>query len=150
MNDKFKIEIMDQPSVEDVRVIEDGLGASVPDGVPPRDYQPLVVLLKASDGKIIGGLEGSTYWDWLNIRLLWVSNDMRGYGCGRKLVEAAEKCAVNRGCHGAVVDTFSFQAREFYEALGYEMFGSLDDFPTGHKRIYLKKSLSRRIGQTIG
>lgn len=143
MGNKFKIEISDQPPVEDVQVIEDGLSASMRDGVISRNYQPLAVFLKNADGRIVGGLEGSTYWGWLNIRLLWVSEDLRGSGHGRKLVEAAEKCAVDRGCHGAVVDTFSFQAREFYEALGYEMFGTLDDFPTGHQRVYMKKSIQQ-------
>lgn len=143
MGNKFKIEISDQPPAEDVQAIEYGLGASVPDRVPPREYQPLAVFLKDTDGKIVGGLEGSTYWGWLNIRLLWVSDELRGSGYGRKLVETAEKHAAGRGCNGAVVDTFSFQAREFYEALGYTVFGSLDDFPTGHKRIYMKKTKLR-------
>lgn len=106
------------------------------------------MFLKDTDGKIVGGLEGSTYWGWLNIRLLWVSDDLRGSGYGRKLVETAEKYAADRGCNGAVVDTFSFQARGFYEALGYTVFGSLDDFPTGYKRIYMVKPQLRGKGLT--
>ena len=53
----------------------------------------------------------------------------------------AEREAVNRGCHGAWLDTFEFQARGFYEKLGYEVFGSLDDNPRGSRRFFLRRRL---------
>ena len=46
-----------------------------------------------------------------------------------------------RGVRNAYVDTFSFQAPEFYRKLGYREFGRLDDFPTGHRRSWLTKAL---------
>jgi hypothetical protein len=39
------------------------------------------------------------------------------------------------------VDTFGFQAPEFYRKLGYREFGRLDDFPAGHSRSWLTKAL---------
>jgi hypothetical protein len=54
----------------------------------------------------------------------------------------AESEAVNRGCASSWLDTFSFQARGFYEKLGYRVFGELCDNPPGHTRFFLKKSLS--------
>ena len=53
----------------------------------------------------------------------------------------AEMRALERGCHSAWVDTFSFQAPGFYPRLGYEVFGELD-YPPGHKRIFLQKRLA--------
>jgi len=35
------------------------------------------------------------------------------------------------------LDTYSFQALEFYERLGYAVFGTLDNYPPGQKRIFL-------------
>jgi len=136
---KLKLEVTENPSPDDVMAIEDGLGTSVPKGVEPRNYRPLAIFVRNSEGEIAGGLEGSTYWSWLNIRLLWISDELRGQGFGKQLVEAAEKCAALRGCHGAVVDTFSFQATDFYKKLGYEVFGTLDDFPKGERRYYMRK-----------
>jgi hypothetical protein len=49
---------------------------------------------------------------------------------------------MRRGCHHALLDTFDFQAREFYEKLGYAVFGSLDDFPRAHVRLFMKKALA--------
>src|SRR5215471_13287721 len=66
------------------------------------------------------------YCGWLVIRHLWVRDDLRRRGVGRGLMALAEARAVERGCHSAWLDTFSFQARGFYEKLGYEGFGTLD------------------------
>ena len=40
-----------------------------------------------------------------------------------------------------MLDTHSFQARPFYEARGYKVFGVLDDYPEGHKKFFLSKKL---------
>ena len=50
-------------------------------------------------------------------------------------MQAMEAEAIRRGCRGAYLDTFSYQARPFYERLGYEVFGTLDDYPAGHQRF---------------
>jgi GNAT superfamily N-acetyltransferase len=49
-----------------------------------------------------------------------VRDDLRRRGVGRELMAYAETRVVERGCHSALLDTFSFQARAFYEKLGYE------------------------------
>ena len=54
----------------------------------------------------------------------------------------AEARAIARDCHSAWLDTFSFQARGFYEKLGYEEFGRLD-YPPMHKRHFMRKLLVR-------
>jgi GNAT superfamily N-acetyltransferase len=89
---------------------------------------------------IVAGLAGETYSGWLFIRYLWISDALRGQGIGRKLMGDAEARALERGCHSAWVDTFSFQAPGFYPRLGYEVFGELE-YPPGHKRIFLQKRL---------
>ena len=64
---------------------------------------------------------------------------MRGQDYGTKLIELAEGEAQARNCHAAYVDTFSFLALDFYQKLGYTVFGTLEDFPKGHTRYFLKK-----------
>jgi GNAT superfamily N-acetyltransferase len=108
----------------------------------PEAYRPLVILLSDPvTDEIIGGLYGSTLFSYLRIDLLFVPESMRGIGIGRKLMTQAEAEAVQRGCHAASLDTFSFQARGFYERLGYSVFGILNDCPLGHSRFYLTKRL---------
>ncbi len=109
---------------------------------------PLAVLLTYPDAAApdtaasIGGLWGSTGFGHLHIDVLFVPETLRGRGIGGEIIRSAENEAVRRGCHGAWLDTFSFQARGFYERLGYTVFGSIDDYPTGHSRFFLKKALA--------
>jgi GNAT superfamily N-acetyltransferase len=108
----------------------------------PEVNRPLIILLSDPiTDEIVGGLYGSTLFSYLRIDLLFVPESMRGIGIGRQLMTEAEAEAVRRGCHAASLDTFSFQARGFYERLGYSVFGILDDCPLGHSRIYLTKRL---------
>jgi GNAT superfamily N-acetyltransferase len=58
----------------------------------------------------------------------------------------AEEIALDRGCIGVWLDTFAFQARGFYEKLGYSLFGQLDDHPRESARYFLKKRL--QVSQT--
>ena len=56
-------------------------------------------------------------------------------------MQAAEEVARERGCIGMWLDTFSFQARGFYVKPGFTVFGTIDDYPIGHRRFYLSKRL---------
>jgi GNAT superfamily N-acetyltransferase len=101
----------------------------------------LCFVLRDANQVIVGGVIGSTYWGWLYINLMWVREDLRGGGYGRRLLLLAEEEGRKRGAAYAYLDTFSFQAPDFYKKLGYEVFGKLTDFPTGHQRYFLKKQL---------
>jgi GNAT superfamily N-acetyltransferase len=90
---------------------------------------------------VVGGIIAETYYGWCHIDLLWVREDLRGRGLGRRLMDHAEKEALSRGAKGVYLDTFSFQAPEFYTRLGYETFGMLPDFPPGHERHFMVKHL---------
>ncbi|EPY05012.1 hypothetical protein PAALTS15_22483 [Paenibacillus alvei TS-15] len=99
--------------------------------------------IKNEDGSIIAGINCIHYaWKCINIDALWVHEDYRKHGLGSKLLFEIEKTAREYGCHLIHVDTFDFQAKDFYVKYGYELFGVLDDCPLGHKRYYLKKSLN--------
>jgi GNAT superfamily N-acetyltransferase len=106
------------------------------------DFNPLVVGARDTNGAIVGGLVGDTGWRWLHVDLLWVADAHRGQGIGRRLLRAAEAEALSRGARRAYLDTFDYQARPFYEREGYEVFGVQEDFPPGHRRFYLRKTLT--------
>jgi len=89
---------------------------------------------------IIGGITALLYcWKCLYIDVLWVDEKHRHLGLGTKLLNMVEKFAKEKGCHLSQLDTFDFQAKDFYLKHGYEIFGELNDCPPGHKRIYLMK-----------
>ncbi len=93
----------------------------------------------AEDGGVAAGLYATMLYDWLAIELLFVPDALRGSGLGSRLVGQAEEQARARGCIGAWLDTFSFQARGFYEKLGYSLAGTIPDHPVGGARYFLMK-----------
>ena len=105
------------------------------------DERPLKLVARDSDGNLLGGLTGSTGFQWLYIHILWIEEQNRYCRIGLSLVEYAEKLGVERGCRSSCLMTFSFQAQEFYERLGYVVFGQLDDYPEGHTLYFMQKPL---------
>jgi GNAT superfamily N-acetyltransferase len=101
----------------------------------------LCFALYAPDRSIVGGVIGETHWNWLFISLMWVKDGLRGRGYGHQLLTAVEEEGRKRGATHSYLDTFSFQAPEFYQKHGYQVFGVLEDFPPGHQRYYLTKEL---------
>jgi GNAT superfamily N-acetyltransferase len=107
----------------------------------PSNGQTLFVVLRDQEGQVRGGLSGSTSRGWLFIDHLVVPEASRGQGLGRTVVALAEREAISRGCSNAWLNTFEFQARGFYERLGYKCFGSLANYPVGFARFFMQKSL---------
>lgn len=101
----------------------------------------LCFVLRGPDDEVVGGVIGSTFWNWFHVNLMWLRDDMRGQGYGSKLLSLAEDEARARGAEHAYLDTFSFQAPEFYKKYGYRVYGELDDFPTGHRLYFMTKDL---------
>ena len=103
--------------------------------------QTLCFVLQSPNQEIEGGVIGATYWDWFYLDLMWIKEELRGCGYGHRLMELAEDEARQRGAKNAYLDTFSFQAPDFYKQHGYQVFGELQDFPPGHQRYFLTKQL---------
>jgi ribosomal protein S18 acetylase RimI-like enzyme len=77
--------------------------------------------------------------------MLWVDEKHRNKGLGTQLLLKAEVLAGKRGCKYVHLDTFSFQAPEFYRKLGYKRFGALKPFPKGSTRYFLYKKIKQRV-----
>ena len=112
-------------------------------GGPANYTRVAILLIDGSDRSPVGGLWGHHSYDWLFVELLAVPDGLRGRGFGRALLAEAERQAAVRSAVGVWLDTFSFQARGFYEKLGYTLFGELPDHPQGGARFFLQKRLDR-------
>lgn len=127
---------------EDRRAIIDGLVAYNHGQGFVSERQPLAVVSRGPGAEVVGGLLGEVNHGWLFVSALWVADHVRGTGIGSDIVREAEAEARRRGCRGVYLDTYSFQARPFYEKLGYRVFGELADCPPGGTRYYLCKRLT--------
>ena len=107
-------------------------------------WYPVGFFLKNARGEWLGGLLGNIWGGWLHVTHLWVDiGRARGHGNGTRLLQAAENYAIERGCFAATLETHSFEARPFYEKRGYEVFATLEDYPPGHSKFFLRKQLTR-------
>lgn len=107
------------------------------------DYAPVNLVVRGPHGDIGGGLLGFVWGGWLQVTALWVSTPLRGAGFGGRLLAAAEGHALHHGAVGAALETYSFQAREFYEKQGYAVVGQIDGYPPGHTKYFLAKPLGQ-------
>jgi GNAT superfamily N-acetyltransferase len=138
-NTPFGLVPSDLPEAGTFEAIFQALESSSSPKIGPVRPRLLVIPIRDDAGRVAGGLWAATLFQWLQIEMLFVPVPLRGLGVGTALIELAERDARDRGCLGAYVDTFSFQAAPFYRKLGYTLFGALDDFPTGYSRLYFRK-----------
>ncbi|MVA26407.1 GNAT family N-acetyltransferase [Agrobacterium vitis] len=103
-------------------------------------YIEFAILLRSAESdEIIGGLYGRTDHGWTFVELLIVPEVCRGKGLGRRLMEEAELIARRHESEGLWLETFDFQARPFYEKLGFKLFGELEAGEKAHGQYFLKK-----------
>lgn len=134
--------ILEDPSKDDLRAIVATLDAYNDAHSGMVDQPGFAVLIRDLETKAaIGRLYATDGYGWAFIRYLAIPENLRGQGLGQRVIMEAEKIARERGYIGVWLDTFEFQARPFYEKLGFEVFGQLEGGPGAIPRYFLKKRL---------
>lgn len=106
------------------------------------DFVNIYKKIVNDEGEIIAGCLAKMYcWNVIYVDILWIDEAYRKQGLGSKLLKEIERIAVEENCTLIHLDTFDFQAKDFYIKHGYEVFGILEDCPKEHCRYYLKKKL---------
>ena len=124
-------------------VMLDGLGKNILKNIGDVELgRPIKIFVRNKSDEVVGGLTANVFGSWVYISLLWMEESLRNLGYGTRLVQICEEEAKQLGCQNAHLDTYSFEARPFYERLGYELFATLDDYPKGYCKYFLKKRLS--------
>ncbi len=141
MDEAYQIAYVEKPGEAAWGIIGRGVGSFNVEQAGEENSQRLCFALYGPDQEIVGGALGELYWEWFHLDLLWVREDLRRRGHGGRLLTRIEELARERGAKHVFLDTFSFQAPDFYLRRGYRVFGELDSFPPGHQRIFMKKQL---------
>lgn len=111
-------------------------------GTPAEREHPLHVWASDPAGELAGGLVGHTWTTWLHVTYLWVDARHRGAGLGSRLLAEAERIARDeRGCDRVRLETWDFQAPEFYKGQGYDVVCVIEDYPPGLTEYTLTKRL---------
>jgi GNAT superfamily N-acetyltransferase len=134
-------ELDEQPEPDDLRRVVDGVrtyNKAVTGNERPR---AVACFLKDEQGRIVGGAHGDLWGASVHIAAMWVDDNYRGQGYGSKLLTKVEEYAASHGHRLAYLETTSFQARPFYEGLGYTVFGELPGVAVGVTLYFLRKNL---------
>ncbi|MGW1587088.1 GNAT family N-acetyltransferase [Streptomyces sp. NPDC002386] len=111
-------------------------------GTPGERDVPLHVWALDESGELAAGLVGHTWATWLHVTYLWVDARHRGAGLGSRLLSHAEHLArTDRACTTARLETWDFQAPDFYKKQGYDVVCVIPDYPPGLTEYTLTKRL---------
>jgi GNAT superfamily N-acetyltransferase len=130
-------------TTEEAETLNDKINAFVAQQVSfYGDTEVLKDYVIKENGLIIAGIRSCFYLgECLAINVIFVDENFRNKGLGALLLNQVEVDAIAMGAKLINLDTFNSQAKEFYLKHGYEIFGILENCPTGHKRYYMKKTL---------
>lgn len=138
---KMNFEITDEINEQDKDTIFQGLLEYNLARIEDKNPKDLGIYLQNEAGEKVAGLIGDTHGNWLSVKYLWVSEELRGQNIGSEILKQAEKTAIERGCKYVFLDTFSFQAPEFYKKYGYKEAFVIENYPVTGKRYYFTKNL---------
>ncbi|MGF6150320.1 GNAT family N-acetyltransferase [Pseudomonas fluorescens] len=140
---KLRIELSQNPLPEERQAIINPLRAYNIAHAGEGHYQEIALLVRDEQtDEILGGLYAKLFYQWMFIDLLSVPEQARGQGTGSRLMHMAEELAREKSCIGIYLDTFEFQAPEFYKKLGFTEIGQIADYPPGSKRFFFQKRLT--------
>ncbi len=131
-----------EPSVEEKNYLENNINqfnihlTGIPFG------GEVAVLAYDGQDRLIGGANGFQWGDSFTVEFLWLEEPWRGLDLGSQIMQAIEQQAAQRDCKQLFLDTYNFQAIGFYQKLGYEVVGKIENFPTPYTHYFLKKDLS--------
>ena len=137
----YKVIVDHTPSQSDNDVVKEGLIKCFEAKFGERDKQ-FSIFLKNDSGKVFGGIQAMMDTESVYIDVLWVEEILQNQGYGTKLLGAAELEAIENGCIYYLVDTWDFQAEEFYLKNGYERIVEIKNYWHGHSKIFLRKKLN--------
>ncbi|MHC4841949.1 MAG: GNAT family N-acetyltransferase [Planctomycetota bacterium] len=132
---------MNDASPEQFQTVVAGLRTFNKNAMAEFEHESFCAFVREDDGNIIGGVLGELSQGEFYVGICWIEEAHRGQGHGTAALLRAEEEAAQRGCKLAFLDTFDFQARPFYEKLGYEVIGRYTH-PVGAERYFMTKELS--------
>lgn len=139
-----RIELTNQPTEEDYLAILTPLRAYNASQAGDAGAEKFALLVRDEQtNEVLGGMYGKLLYRWMFIELLAIPEQTRGQGTGSRLMGMAEDLAREKNCVGIWLDTFDFQAPDFYRKHGFSEFGQLQDYPPGHQRLFFHKRLDQ-------
>ena len=137
----YHFEYQEEPIQEDEQVLNDGISDESAMKKNMAPIKPFRVFIKDSNGTVLGGASGTIFYGSLYVDMLWLKEELRGKGLGKKLMMEAEKIGRERKCIFVTLNTMDWEALSFYQKLGYEIEFVRDGYTNESKMYMLRKTL---------
>ncbi len=124
---------------EETRTVDAGLGEFNDRAAPLHEVRSISCFVRDDDGRVVGGAVGRWWGKGCELQQLWVDERLRGRGIGTALVQAFEAHAVGLGCSSFYLETFSFQAPQLSDSVGYRAEYIRRGFPHGIVKYHMVK-----------
>ncbi|MCU0512458.1 MAG: GNAT family N-acetyltransferase [Anaerolineae bacterium] len=116
-------------------------GGLIADSAVTLHFEPLALCLHTADGALVGGLAGNSFWNWFDLRLLWIAEAWRGQGQGTRLLHHLIGVARARGLTGISTDLLAWQGLPFFRRQGFQPLFTLPDRPAGQPGSFVELRL---------
>lgn len=137
----YHFEYQEEASLADEQILFDGIcdEAALKKGM--ERIRPFSVFLKDSRGTVFGGASGSTCYGSLYIDMLWLKEELRGHGLGKKIMMEAERIGKERNCTFATATTMDWEAISFYQKIEYYIEFVREGYQKNSMMYFLRKEL---------
>jgi len=138
---EYRFEYQQEPIQKDEQILFEGINEEAVLKKKMERINPFGIFIKDTQGTVLGGLNGVTYYGCFYVDMLWVKEELRDQGLGKKLMIEAEKIGRERQCSFATVNTMDWEALTFYQKLGYDIEFVREGYIKGSKMYMLRKKL---------
>lgn len=122
---------------QEALVVDYGLGAFNDGAAPLSEVSPISCFARDEAGRVVGGAIGRWWGTGCELQQLWVEEGLRRQGLGTALLKEFEAHAMRKGCKSFYLETFSFQAPQLYERMGYKAEYIRRGFPRGIVKCHM-------------
>lgn len=105
------------------------------------EFQSFSIYLRDKNQNVKGGAGCLVYGSECIVNIFWVDEDHRQKGYGTSIMNEIEQKAIDKGCTKITLTTFDFQARPFYERLGYTCISTIEKHLGPHDMYFMRKDL---------
>ncbi len=139
MNYQISYEI--NPKSEDIQILNDGIMEQAKQKKGMKQLNFFAFFIRNENGEIIGGCSGDNMYGGLYVGQLWMAEELRGKGYGTQLMQKAEALAKESKCNFIAVNTFDWEALDFYKKLGFYVEFKRKGFDKNSVFYFLRKDL---------
>ena len=141
MGRPYHLVVEHEPDPRDLAVLEDKLAAAAVAAVGAGEEEEFGIFVRDGADRIVAGASASVWGECCQIHTLWVDSPKRGHGLATELIAQAEATARRRGCRLVMGLTYDVLTKGFYDRLGYQTVGTIENCPAGTTTRWYCKEL---------